>query len=316
MGSEPYTKTNIKEFEKRRKRLRELNITLDEKITYEKKLRGIYGFFAVDPDGSESCFYIGKANDILLRMIGKGHFTVYLQWLKHEKKGSKKLTDEHRKISLFLDAGYSIEVRVLQEVPYDYSQSFELNANRLSLAEISELVDHQINGECAEQLSENVKNNEKNTFEYYYPYALISHIKDFGYWYSCVLQYKDKLFSDGTPHGFPDPEPIRECEGFSIYKLKDKTKTSDELTLYLYGRIGGLLYTREPGLDSLQPRAKAYMLSRQAGRTGRSKTADGDIAFEALKEFLDERGLEITSKDVSGESDRCTTYHINYKKIK
>ena len=316
MEKKPYSEKTINEFNKRIDALKKLDITLDKKLTPDKKLRGIYGFFAVDENDDETCFYVGKANDIFLRMIGKSnaHFTFYLQWLKHGKKDSKKLTDVHRKISLFLDAAYSIEVRVLQEVPYDYSQSFELNANRLSLAELSELVDHQINGECAEQLSENVKKNEKNTFEYYYPYALISHIKDFGYWYSCVLQYKDTLFSDSYMYDFPDAELIRECDGFNIYKHKNET--DDELTLYLYGRMGGLLYEDmcNPKLNDLPAYAKAYMIDHYDQYEIKVRDlADSSVAYKALEEFLEGKGLKITSCSVC-END-CYIYHINKKEL-
>lgn len=312
MGSEPYTKTNIKEFEKRRKRLRELNITLDEKITYEKKLRGIYGFFAVDPDGSESCFYIGKSYDIFDRLIGRsgGHLTDYIRITDPMKK-----TEVHKNIDMFRKAGYDIKVKVLKTVPYVHSEPFAVNANRLCLAELEELVRYQKKGECPEELSENVKTSEKRSA--FIACQLIDHIKLFGYWEKCEVLCKDLLYSDSDlciRKNYPGARRVGRSRGPYVFRLK--AETPDALTLKLYGRKGGLLYTREPGLDSLQPRAKAYMLSRQAGRTGRSKTADGDIAFEALKEFLDERGLEITSKDVSGESDRCTTYHINYKKIK
>ena len=97
----------------------------------------------------------------------------------------------------------------------------------------------------------------------------------------------------------------------------NKTKTSDELTLYLYGRMGGLLYSDKCN-PKLSAYAKAYMIDHyDQYETKASKLADSSVAYRALEEFLDKIGLEITSKDVSGESDRCTcTYHINYKKIK
>lgn len=313
MGSEPYTKTNIKEFEKRRKRLRELNITLDEKITYEKKLRGIYGFFAVDPDGSESCFYIGKSYDIFDRLIGRsgGHLTDYLRIAD-----SKKKTEVHKNIDMFRKAGYDIKVKVLRTVPYVHSEPFAVNANRLCMAELEELVKYQKEGECPEELSENVKNNEKSAF---LACQLIDHIKLFGYWEECEVLCKDLLYSDSDlciRENYPGARRVGRSRVPYIFRLK--AETPDALTLKLYGRMGGLLYSDmcNPKLDELSAYARAYMMaSYDRYEIKAFDIADGSVAYRALEEFLDKIGLEITSEDVSGISDSCT-YHINYKKIK
>lgn len=310
MGSEPYTKTNIKEFEKRRKRLRELKITLDEKITYEKKLRGIYGFFAVDPDGSESCFYIGKSYDIFDRLIGRsgGHLTDYLRIADPMKK-----TEVHKNIDMFRKAGYDIKVKVLRTVPYVHSEPFAVNANRLCMAELEELVKYQKKGECPEELSENVKTSEKRSA--FIACQLIDHIKLFGYWEKCEVLCKDLLYSDSDPcirKNYPGAKRVGRCRDSYIFRLKDETP--DALTLKLYGRMGGLLYI---DMCNLSAYARAYMkASYDRYEIKAFNIADGSVAaYRALEEFLDKIGLEITSKDVSGESDSCT-YHINYKKIK
>lgn len=143
------TQREEEEFSKRMKKANELNILIPQELTPKSCVRGVYGFFAVKNMNKEIPFYIGKSNNIFLRMFGRGsHLSNYL-------RGVRK-TEVHRSIERFLEDDYHIEIRVLNKVEYtgDY---FESDANRLALAELKELVKYQDKGFCLMQLSEAVK---------------------------------------------------------------------------------------------------------------------------------------------------------------
>lgn len=145
------------EFYNRIERLRAKNITLSEDIIPETKIRGVYGFFC-RKENEIHCFYIGKSNNILIRMLGKNsHLNNYL-------RGVKK-SEVHKAIDKYLNDDFSVEIKVLQSVPY-VGDSFEKDANRLALAELQQLVAFQSMGECTNQLSEAVKKKfEKEEWE-------------------------------------------------------------------------------------------------------------------------------------------------------
>lgn len=72
-----------------------------------------------------------------------------------------KLIDQH------LEAGYRIEVRILEEVDYQDS-SFSRAAHRLAFAELKWIVDMQKDGLCLEQLPEGAGPNSRTYWENHY----------------------------------------------------------------------------------------------------------------------------------------------------
>ena len=137
-----------KNLKRRIDELRKIGIVISDELTPESKIRGIYGFFA-KTKSDEFCFYIGKATDIVARLIGKNsHLNNYLRGVRN--------TYVLQDVEKYLTSGFSIEIKVLQEVKF-IGDSFEKDANRLALAELQELVYYQNKGECDNQLSEAVK---------------------------------------------------------------------------------------------------------------------------------------------------------------
>ena len=128
-------------------------------------VRGVYGFFK-SKDGEEECFYVGKTSNMRDRMIGpSGHITEFL----HNR--NKKIDPDNKrkrsvpiKIAKLVGDGYTVNIRIIKIVPYDFSKSYEYNANLLCLEELSALIEKQNAGECVDQLSESVKNNEKRSW--------------------------------------------------------------------------------------------------------------------------------------------------------
>ena len=57
--------------------------------------------------------------------------------------GNVKRRDVHDLLDKYLDAGYSIEVRIIKEVPYNEKESTQYNANQLVFEEIKALLDFQ-----------------------------------------------------------------------------------------------------------------------------------------------------------------------------
>lgn len=150
------TKREEKEFLKRIEKAKLNNIFVQEEITINSHIRGVYGFFAKKGD-KEIPFYIGKSNNIFIRMF-TGHIYHYL-------RGVRK-TDVHKRIEDFLEKGYIIEARVLKRVRYK-GDSFIQDANRLALAELKEIVKQQNKGFCIteDQISEAVKKHEKKEWD-------------------------------------------------------------------------------------------------------------------------------------------------------
>ncbi|MBE7047741.1 MAG: hypothetical protein E7396_10100 [Ruminococcaceae bacterium] len=121
---------------------------IPEDLHPESCVRGVYGLFAVR-NNEEIPFYIGKSNNIFLRMFSKNsHVYSYM-------RGVRK-TDVHYMIERYLSQKYIIEIRILKKVKY-VGDAFEKDANRLAFAELKELIKYQNMGFCLEQLSEAVK---------------------------------------------------------------------------------------------------------------------------------------------------------------
>ena len=143
------TQREEEEFSKRIKKANELGIKIPRELTPKSCVRGVYGFFAVKNMNEEIPFYIGKSNNIFLRMFGKSsHLNDYLRDVRK--------TEVHRSIEKFLQDGYHIEIRILKKVEYT-GEHFESDANKLAFAELKELVECQDKGFCLKQLSEAVK---------------------------------------------------------------------------------------------------------------------------------------------------------------
>lgn len=146
------TKSQEKEFLKRIEKAKSKNIFVQKEINVNSRIRGVYGFFA-KKDDKEIPFYIGKSNNVFVRMF-TGHIYHYLRGVRN--------TDVHKRIEDFLEKGYIIEARVLKRVRYK-GDSFIQDANRLALAELKEMVKQQDKGFCIteDQISEAVKKHEK-----------------------------------------------------------------------------------------------------------------------------------------------------------
>lgn len=124
------------------------NIFVQEEIKLNSHIIGVYGFFAKSDD-QEIPFYIGKSNNIFIRIFS-GHIYHYLRGVRN--------TDVQKRIVDFLKKGYIIEIRILKRVRYK-GDSFIQDANRLALAELKEIVKQQNKGFCVteDQISEAVK---------------------------------------------------------------------------------------------------------------------------------------------------------------
>lgn len=144
------TKREENELLKRISNAQSLNIFVQDEINLNSHIRGVYGFFA-KKDDEEIPFYVGKSNNIFSRMF-TGHIYDYLRGVRN--------TEVQKRIEDFLKKGYVIEVRILKTVEYK-GDSFIQDANRLALAELTEIVNQQDRGFCIteDQISEAVKQN-------------------------------------------------------------------------------------------------------------------------------------------------------------
>lgn len=151
-------------YEKKIEEAKKQRIYLPDNLL-ERNIVGVYGFFATKGN-KEQCFYIGKATNMLARLLSsKGHVHYYL----YEYFG--KLVPE--KIKHFLNLGYDIEVKILEEIDYE-DTSFSRAAHRLALAEIQQIVKYQEQEPCLEQLPEGVGPKEKEFWEENYRKSAIS----------------------------------------------------------------------------------------------------------------------------------------------
>jgi hypothetical protein len=151
------TKKQLNEYKKRFSQAAELGITVPEVLLTEEKIRGIYGIYKIDED-SETCIYIGKSNNILVRLLGgDGHVNAVIKGYLGK--------DVPKQIKEQLDGGYKVEAKIIKRVPYDRKKSFEYNANYLCYMEIKALLDMQSIGQCEGQLYEAVKKDEIKDWE-------------------------------------------------------------------------------------------------------------------------------------------------------
>lgn len=152
------TKKQLNEYKKRFAEAEELGITVPASLLTEEKIRGIYGIYKIDGRGLETCIYVGKSNNILVRLLGgDGHVNAVIKG--YLGKGVPKQIKE------LLDSGYKVAARIIKRVPYERDKSFELNANNLCYREIEALLDMQSIGQCEGQLYEAVKKDEIKDWE-------------------------------------------------------------------------------------------------------------------------------------------------------
>ena len=99
-----------------------------------------------------------KATNLRARLLGSsnGHIHRYLN--NYVTNLVPKLIDQH------LQAGYRIEVRILEEIDYQDS-SFSRAAHRLAFAELKWIVNMQKDGLCLEQLPEGAGPNSRTYWE-------------------------------------------------------------------------------------------------------------------------------------------------------
>ena len=98
----------------------------------ERDIVAVYGVFA-KKENEEFCIYVGKATNLRARLLGSSSGHVHLYLNNNVKKLVPKLIDQH------LQAGYMIEVRILEEVDYQDS-SFSRAIIDLPLQNLSGLL--------------------------------------------------------------------------------------------------------------------------------------------------------------------------------
>lgn len=151
-------------------------MTLEEKIIFAEKQRihlmdellgkdivGVYGFFAVKGSEYSNCFYIGKATNMVGRLFGssRGHLHCFLNG-RYDNLVAQKVKE-------YLDLGYNIEVRLLDNLEDRYRDTnFSRAAHYLALAEIQQIVKYQELEQCLDQLPEGASAYQKKYWETQY----------------------------------------------------------------------------------------------------------------------------------------------------
>lgn len=131
---------------------RKKNIIIPFELAGDKNIVGVYKVFGVK-DGISTCLYIGKSTNISYRLLGSGGGHIYMYLNNNFSKLVPYIIDKHIK------DGYTIQVEI---IPVEYNDtSFSRAAHRLALAEISEIVKYQKQGQCLEQMPEGVGINEE-----------------------------------------------------------------------------------------------------------------------------------------------------------
>lgn len=143
-------------FEEKIKKAKDMGVSLPSDIEKGNNIVGVYGFFAVDTN-SEFCFYIGKATNLLGRLLNSnGHVSQYIMGNTEKYVPSK--------IKEYYEQGYSIVVKILSKVNY-YDTSYSRAAHRLAYAEIKQIVKYQKKGQCLLQKPEGSSQHTKNFWE-------------------------------------------------------------------------------------------------------------------------------------------------------
>lgn len=110
-------------------------------IDYTQTIRGVYGIFV--EDGEKRCVYVGKSNNIYMRMFGgHGHLTKLMKGLH---------TNTELKTAIFTNQ--KIYIDVLTYVPYIFDNYYK-DMQRLASAENACIDYYQNLDQCLHQVPE------------------------------------------------------------------------------------------------------------------------------------------------------------------
>lgn len=132
------------------------NIFIPSDLADNQNIVGIYKIFG-KKNGRRKCLYIGKSTNIANRLLGSGRGHIYMYLNNNLSKLVPCIIDK------YIKDGYKIEIEIIK-VEYK-DTSFSRAAHRLALAEISEIVKYQREGQCLEQMPEGVGMNEEKFWE-------------------------------------------------------------------------------------------------------------------------------------------------------
>lgn len=132
------------------------NIIIPSNLADKENIVGVYKIFG-RKNGRRTCLYIGKSTNIAYRLLGSGGGHIYMYLNHNLSKLVPCIIDK------YIKDGYIIEIEII-EVEYN-DTSFSRAAHRLALAEISEIVKYQKEGQCLDQMPEGVGMNEDKFWE-------------------------------------------------------------------------------------------------------------------------------------------------------
>ena len=132
------------------------NIIIPSDLADKENIVGVYKIFGRKNE-RRTCLYIGKSTDIAYRLLGSGGGHIYMYLNHNLSKLVPCIIDK------YIKDGYIIEIEIIK-VEYN-DTSFSRAAHRLALAEISEIVKYQKEGQCLDQMPEGVGMNEEKFWE-------------------------------------------------------------------------------------------------------------------------------------------------------
>ena len=132
------------------------NIFIPFDLANNQNIVGVYKIFG-EKNERRTCLYIGKSTNIAYRLLGSGGGHIYMYLNNNLSKLVPCIIDK------YIKDGYKIEIEI-NKVEYK-DTSFSRAAHRLALAEISEIVKYQREGQCLEQMPEGVGMNEEKFWE-------------------------------------------------------------------------------------------------------------------------------------------------------
>ncbi len=135
---------------------KENNIIIPSNLADKENIVGVYKIFGRKNE-RRTCLYIGKSTNIAYRLLGSGGGHIYMYLNHNLSKLVPCIIDK------YIKDGYIIEIEIIK-VEYN-DTSFSRAAHRLALAEISEIVKYQKEGQCLEQMPEGVGMNEEKFWE-------------------------------------------------------------------------------------------------------------------------------------------------------
>ena len=135
---------------------KENNIIIPSNLADKENIVGVYKIFGRKNE-IRTCLYIGKSTNIAYRLLGSGGGHIYMYLNHNLSKLVPCIIDK------YIKDGYIIEIEII-EVEYN-DTSFSRAAHRLALAEISEIVKYQKEGQCLDQMPEGVGMNEEKFWE-------------------------------------------------------------------------------------------------------------------------------------------------------